>query len=400
MKRRFNFNTITSTFSQRFISIVKQNGWYSHLESVPDDMRKEICNELFPALNAEEKGKMMRGSKNNDVFAEIFKNGCENYNQDTSVKSLGNTLACISYERGNDIVNLDMMQNGIFSLFGSAFSFNPFFYFTDDSEGQSNFFVYSVINTDMKISLNNYQRHQNILSHCLNENYFFDKTNSLFPFKYVSWNFSLSGVNVMTATEGKCETDTFLTDQFYPKLKKEYFVLVLLSRYQYASCMNLLNYLEFSDSMHNSDSIVQNDIWIDWRKNSAFLNVSNEYQYQDVYSKLFEINNIQLLVEDISFKMEAIREREEKRKNQAIEKLISVISLMTIFSVLIDGTDYIQLFIEMNKIFEDTNISIIVSDIFFVLVIAFIVYICFKFKTRKCNVKRLFKKIRGLLTRR
>lgn len=194
------------------------------------------------------------------------------------------------------------------------------------------------------------------------------------PYPYTLWGGSREGlvcINTPTQDEG---TERFLNEYQQQHLENDYhFMYLLLLHQRFAA----FRYIEELASAEDQAYGELRDAAIRLKTSFVFRVISDELIYQNVYSHMYRILDVDNLIHDIDECEEKLIELHNKRTEKAEKRtqhLIAVLSLLTIFSALIDFAGWLDRF--GMKAFSATLLSTVV------IVLAALMSICFVWKKK------------------
>lgn len=280
-------------------------------------------------------------------------------NKKAKIPSLQKTKAFIFDKDNNNPINWELFQTVIFHQL-KCIKCKPFFYLNDDAKHAARYYAYSIINTDEMLYLSEPSSYQKLINQEIleknkiyqmrfafgqNRSYISSYDDEIIynaPYDNIRWAFTQGGASVILYKDNVPESN-FVENQMPEKLENSYFALFLLSRYQYASCMNML----LLSNKPTLDITELNWSWLSWRRYNNIEFCSLEKQYQMVFSSLYKINRIDELSKKIAYNLETLEKEENERKEERTRKITIAFSVLVICSVLIDGTEFIKTIFEM-----------------------------------------------------
>lgn len=172
------------------------------------------------------------------------------------------------------------------------------------------------------------------------------------PYDNDFWGGSQEGLANVCIEFGDYYKDLFLNTYKQQQLEQDYhFLYLLLLNQKYAaisyvdSIANLKDLYQLTDPEEQKKLHELNQKTVVLRTDFSFRLVSDDMIFQNVYSRMYEIMDIDALLGDIRDNDEQMRiliEEEEKQAEKKTEGLLTGIAILALFSALIDGADFLD----------------------------------------------------------
>lgn len=162
---------------------------------------------------------------------------------------------------------------------------------------------------------------------------------------YDRWAGSQSGIVNVVSLTGDEDTDQFINTFKVNNLMADYYFLYLLLLNQRFSAIQYVAQIASADSMKSKQLEELNKRIIKLKTTYSFNVVSDDQFFQNVYSKMYKILDIDRLLEDIrdnEDQMEILQTQNSERYERNANKILFVLSFLTLFSALVDAADYFE----------------------------------------------------------
>lgn len=254
---------------------------------------------------------------------------------------------------------------------------NIFFHLSEIANKNSHIFQYinvedfNLISDEQRFRLRN--GYDNSFRY--NEN---DRTHTNFeykPFPYIYWTAGQS--SLVCITEDNCkENRTFLHKVLPVNIENDYLLMYLLTLHQrYSSFAFMFDISKYKDNDKKIAEINRNIT--KFQLESSFYMVSDERVYQDLYSMLRKTMDIEILfrdIKEINERFKNIRDDYNNKRERVAGTAITVLSLMTVFSALIDFSSFLDRFSGASFVNTIAS-SVIIVAIAFISVFTYLHYI-------------------------
>ncbi|MBO5935016.1 MAG: hypothetical protein J6Q94_05945 [Clostridia bacterium] len=161
------------------------------------------------------------------------------------------------------------------------------------------------------------------------------------PFDYTHWGGCQEGIVCISKLTGNQKTDSFITSYQYDHLTNDYRFMYLLLLNQRYSAIKYINQIAIADDKKSVEEL--NHKIIDLKTKYTFHVISDEMIYQNVYSQMYSIMEIDKLhcdIEENGDKLTAIQNEGAAKSEKTTERLLLAISLFSIFSAMIDSASF------------------------------------------------------------
>ena len=161
------------------------------------------------------------------------------------------------------------------------------------------------------------------------------------PFDYTHWGGCQEGIVCISKLTGNQKTDSFITSYQYDHLVNDYRFMYLLLLNQRYSAIKYINQIAIADDKKSVEEL--NRKIIDLKTKYTFHVISDEMIYQNVYSQMYSILEIDKLLCDIEEngdKLTTIQNEGAAKSEKTTERLLLAISLFSIFSAMIDSASF------------------------------------------------------------
>lgn len=162
-------------------------------------------------------------------------------------------------------------------------------------------------------------------------------------YSYDRWAGSQSGIVNVVSLTGDEDTDLFINTYKVIHLTNDYYFLYLLLLNQRFSAIQYIAQIATADDLKSKQLEELNKRIIKLKTTYSFNVVSDDQFFQNVYSKMYRILDIDRLLEDIrdnKDQMEILQAKNSERYEKNANKILFVISLLTLFSALVDAVDF------------------------------------------------------------
>ena len=170
------------------------------------------------------------------------------------------------------------------------------------------------------------------------------------PYEHDRWSGSQEGLANLVFEPDQRKEDYFINNYKPLQLAKDYFFMyALLLNQRFAS----LKYIEIVAEATDRDLEKLNKRIIDLKTKYVFRVIANDMIYQNLYSEIYRILEIDSLLNDLKENEEQMVQyynEELERRNKTTGSLLVVLSCFTVFSTLIDMSDFLGLFQPIQRI--------------------------------------------------
>lgn len=361
LKRRFCHGTIKEGFSKRLEWIIKNEG-----ASVLNEINSnKIKSNLLITNNIE------YSDPNSPSYKEKIESIIAS-KEIQKIRASSNSSAFVyrCEDRKENIVNLDLYMRLILKCVGDdEIKTEPFFYLKNEEE--SSFYVYSTIKLENTIEDERLHRMRTSLAYSSPKQYLFkEKAMLLNIYENVLWSFSQTSCAVIITKRENDESNEFIQKQMQPRLKTSFLYLVLLSRYQFASSVMMLEFKRYQNKIATKKILSALN---SWQASSVYKVVSQNVQYQEIYTALFTSMKTEEIINDAKESIAVFSSEEENKREDKLSKISLVITIMTVCSILVDGKDFI---IDLMGRFGLPLSSESIAVYIFTIIVAIIFIIC------------------------
>lgn len=173
------------------------------------------------------------------------------------------------------------------------------------------------------------------------------------PYAYDRWGGSQEGfVNIVSKT-GDTPVDYFIDNYKYDHLNLDYRFLYLLLLNQRYTAIHYIDRIAEAD-MNSSRAIDRLNVQIvELKTQFSFRVISNDKIYQNIYLRLYNILDIDNLLKDLQdneAQIAVLRDASAARSDKMASKFLFGLSLLSVFSALIDATGYFEKFSRIGDI--------------------------------------------------
>ena len=165
------------------------------------------------------------------------------------------------------------------------------------------------------------------------------------PYANDQWGGSCEGLVNITYDPKNDDTNRYLHEIKHSHLKTDYYFLYLLLLNQRFSCIHYITSIAASFGKPYREIEALNAKIVELKTTFAFNIISDDQIFQNVYAKMYGILGIDSLLRDIldnESQIEIIRRASAVKAEKFSSKLLFGISVLSIFSALIDASTYID----------------------------------------------------------
>ena len=198
------------------------------------------------------------------------------------------------------------------------------------------------------------------------------------PYDYTHWAGSQEGLVCICNLTGNNTTDYFLKNFQYNHLCNDYHFMYLMLLNQRFSAIKYINDIAKAKTDDNASTEQLNQKIIELKTRYTFHVISDEMIYQHVYSEMYSILDIDKLLDDIAEnneKLEMLNGINAAKTGRITERFLIAISILSLFSALIDSADY------FDRLPFVSSISTPIS--FIIIAVTVIIYTIGYFRTKK-----------------
>ncbi|MBQ8636826.1 MAG: hypothetical protein IJ423_02380 [Clostridia bacterium] len=193
------------------------------------------------------------------------------------------------------------------------------------------------------------------------------------PYYYDNWGGSQNGlVNITYDIED--ETTNYFINTYKPNLLDlDYRFMYLILLNQRYCAIEYISRISDWENTHGDELRKLNKKIVTLRTSFSFRVISDDKIFQNVYLKMYKILEIESLLADIRDNeemMEVLRNEANMRVEKITNKVLFVISFLSIFSALIDAAGYFDRFCKLKTI--STWLSFVCISIFIIICIFWI----------------------------
>ena len=167
------------------------------------------------------------------------------------------------------------------------------------------------------------------------------------PYSYDRWAGSQEGfVNLVSQTDEE-GASYFIEKYKYLQLNTDYRFLYLLLLNQRYTAIHYIARIAAADMRSQKEIDTLNERIVELKTQFSFRVISNDKIYQNIYSRLYEILDIDDLLKDLQdneAQLTVLQNAGAARSDKMASKFLFGISLLSIFSALIDATGYFEKF--------------------------------------------------------
>ncbi len=175
------------------------------------------------------------------------------------------------------------------------------------------------------------------------------------PYAYDNWAGSQEGlVNIVTdAGPGNTQANFYLKNYLYENLTSDYRMLYLLLLDQRFCALKCIADIASTDDKETKRLEHLEKMIIRLKTEFSFRVLSDDMQYQNIYSMMYEILNIDSLLTDIhenESRMAALKSAEMAKTESITNLVLFCLSILSVFSALIDAASYFDRFEHLTEI--------------------------------------------------
>lgn len=175
------------------------------------------------------------------------------------------------------------------------------------------------------------------------------------PFTYIHWGGCQDGLSCIYY-----DINEFTANDINGKLKNDYYFMYLVLLNQRYTLLSLVNeMMGCKKAVSEEWRHLQNKL-VTYQMEYSFRIVSDELTYHRIYNgmrKILSINELEDDLKDISDRMYALKNEEQREKDEKLAVArswrmdlgLGILSLLTIFSAFVDGADMIDLFSQISE---------------------------------------------------
>lgn len=160
------------------------------------------------------------------------------------------------------------------------------------------------------------------------------------PYSYMDWGGSEEGL--VCICKKSAEASFYVEHYHYPQLTNDYLFMYLLLLNQRFSMVKYI--MELSKCENDSTELKKIDEKVVMLKSKfSFRIISDDMIYQNIFSKMFCLLQIESLlcdIEECNDRMESVVRKESEIRENRTSSILLVLSFLTVFSALIDASDY------------------------------------------------------------
>lgn len=163
------------------------------------------------------------------------------------------------------------------------------------------------------------------------------------PYDYDKWGGSQEALVNIVCETGQQDTDFFVNNYKYEHLYNDYHFLYLLLLNQRFSAVHYIAQIAESEKLSPREFDKLNKRVVQLKTSYSFRVVSNDQFYQNVYSKMYKILDIDFLLDDIQdneSQMAVLQSAHSVKTEKMTSKFLFGISLLSLFSALIDAAGF------------------------------------------------------------
>lgn len=192
------------------------------------------------------------------------------------------------------------------------------------------------------------------------------------PYSYMDWGGSEEGL-VCICKKSK-EASYYVEHFHYSQLTNDYLFMYLLLLNQRFSMVKYI--MELSNCENDSAELKKIDEKVVMLKSKfSFRIISDDMIYQNIYSKMFGLLQIEALlcdIEECNDRMESVAQKESEIRENRTSRILVVLSFLTLFSALIDASDY------FDRWNISGDVSTVISLVIALCAVAFGLFVMFK----------------------
>ncbi|MBE6665520.1 MAG: hypothetical protein E7603_04760 [Ruminococcaceae bacterium] len=238
-----------------------------------------------------------------------------------------------------------------------------FFFYTNPSTERANFFTY--LETPKKDS---YDRELYYLKWCYNDTFVYDEETD----RSGSENYKASADTIwgISPSASVClvspndQNQKFLNNTFFPNFKNQYLFMYILLLHQKYEMYLLLTKIGVGMNNNLKELEKYHDDLCEFETDFVFSNITEVPQYQRLYEKTARIFALADMFKDIREPLTALEERRRKKSDEKMNSVLTMLSLLSIASILMDAFGLIENFSSIHT----NTIPVIVTKICFCVV--------------------------------
>ncbi len=167
------------------------------------------------------------------------------------------------------------------------------------------------------------------------------------PYNYEHWGGSTEGLANLSFMTGSVGTDYYLENYKINQLEKDYYFLYLLLLNQRFAAIRYINEVAMAeDSSPREKELLSHKI-IRLKTIFSFKVISDDRIYQNIYARMYNILDIDCLIEDIKDnenQMELIWNTDLVKRDKRTSIILFALSALSLFSALIDASTFVDRF--------------------------------------------------------
>ena len=195
------------------------------------------------------------------------------------------------------------------------------------------------------------------------------------PYGYEHWGGSTEGLVNISYLTGSSGTDYYLTNYKINQLESDYYFSYLLLLNQRFAAIRYINEIAMAEDSSSRDIEALSHKIVRLKTIFSFKVISDDRIYQNIYARMYKILDIDCLIEDIKDnenQMELIWNNAVVKREQLVTALLFVLSVLSVFSTLIDASSYFDRFGFINHVSSYLSLVITIVAILTVVVVTLI----------------------------
>ena len=203
------------------------------------------------------------------------------------------------------------------------------------------------------------------------------------PYEYMAFGGCQEGFAAVCHDTGIAGTDYFINEIFYNQLVSDYHYLYLVLLNQRFSEMKYIEEIACSEDTKELVEQISKKI-IHLKTRYSFHVVSDDYIYQNIYSKMYEILDIDKLfldIEENGDRLALVQNNDSVETEKENNRFLMCISLLAVFSALVDLASY------LDRMSFATLVSTVVSAVGVLAVIGYSAFNIVRKRTKKNKKK-------------
>ena len=179
------------------------------------------------------------------------------------------------------------------------------------------------------------------------------------PYVNDHWAGSSEGIVNITYDEKNDDTDRYLHEYKYSHLSVDYYFLYLILLNQRFSCVKYITCISKALNGTQRETEELNKKIVKLKTMFAFNIISDDQIFQNVYSKMYKILGIDCLLSDIldnEGQIEILRSASAAKAEKLSSRLLFGISLLSVFSALVDAFGYFDRFEALKSFSTDLGL--------------------------------------------